>query len=92
VLTGLGEVEDYLVELRTLEPELQARRNSAQSAEESASVSRDQDEAGVIDYLDVATTQATSLSERQTLLALVATQLVTSVQLQAALGGSWSDQ
>ncbi|MEQ7918676.1 efflux transporter outer membrane subunit [Xanthomonas sp. WHRI 1810A] len=92
VLTGLGEVEDYLVELRTLEPELQARRNSAQSAEESAAVSRDQYEAGVIDYLDVATTQATSLSERQTLLNLVATQLITSVQLQAALGGSWSEQ
>jgi NodT family efflux transporter outer membrane factor (OMF) lipoprotein len=89
VLTGLGEVEDYLVELRTLEPELVARRNSAEAAEDSASVSRDQYEAGVIDYLDVATTQATSLSERQTLLSLVGTQLVTSVQLQAALGGSW---
>src|ERR1700712_1328372 len=85
VLTGLGEVEDYLVELRTLQPELAARRHSAQSAEDSASVSRDQYEAGVIDYLDVATTQATSLSERQTLLSLVGTQLVTSVQLQAAL-------
>lgn len=92
VLTGLGEVEDYLVELRTLQPEIQARRNSAQSAEESASVSRDQYEAGVIDYLDVATTQATSLSERQTLLSLVATQLIASVQLQAALGGSWSGE
>jgi len=90
VLTGLGEVEDYLVELRTLEPELVARRNSAEAAEESASVSRDQYEAGVIDYLDVATTQATSLSERQTLLSLVATQLVTSVRLQVALGGSWA--
>lgn len=89
VLTGLGEVEDYLVELRTLEPELLARRNSAQSAEESASVSRDQYEAGVIDYLDVATTQATSLNERQTLLSLVATQLTASVQLLAALGGGW---
>jgi NodT family efflux transporter outer membrane factor (OMF) lipoprotein len=89
VLTGLGEVEDYLVELRTLEPELLARRNSAQSAEESASVSRDQYDAGVIDYLDVATTQATSLNERQTLLSLVATQLTASVQLQAALGGGW---
>jgi outer membrane protein TolC len=75
--------------LRTLEPELVARRNSALSAEDSASVSRDQYEAGVIDYLDVATTQATSLNERQTLLSLVATQLITSVQLQAALGGSW---
>ncbi|WP_213881897.1 efflux transporter outer membrane subunit [Pseudomonas sp. dw_358] len=92
VLTGLGEVEDYLVELRTLEPELVARRLSAQSAEDSASVSRDQYEAGVIDYLDVATTQATSLSERQTLLSLVGTQLVTSVQLQAALGGSWQGE
>lgn len=92
VLTGLGEVEDYLVELRTLQPELEARRNSAQSAEESASVSRDQYEAGVIDYLDVATTQATSLSERQTLLSLVGTQLTASVQLQAALGGSWTGE
>lgn len=92
VLTGLGEVEDYLVELRTLQPELQARRNSAQSAEESAAVSRDQYEAGVIDYLDVATTQATSLNERQTLLSLVATQMITSVQLQAALGGSWTGE
>lgn len=92
VLTGLGEVEDYLVELRTLEPELVARKNSALSAEDSASVSRDQYEAGVIDYLDVATTQATSLNERQTLLNLVATQLITSVQLQAALGGSWVAQ
>lgn len=92
VLTALGEVEDYLVELRTLKPELEARRNAAQSAEESASVSRDQYEAGVIDYLDVATTQATSLNEQQTLLSLVATQLVASVQLQAALGGSWENQ
>jgi NodT family efflux transporter outer membrane factor (OMF) lipoprotein len=89
VLTGLGEVEDYLVQLRTLEPELVARRNAARSAEDSASVSRDQYEAGVIDYLDVATTQATSLNERQTLLSLVGTQLVASVQLQVALGGSW---
>ncbi|WP_339420570.1 MULTISPECIES: TolC family protein [unclassified Pseudomonas] len=58
------------MELRTLQSELEARRNSAQSAEESASVSRDQYEAGAIDYLDVATTQSTSLSERQTLLSL----------------------
>ena len=92
VLTGLGEVEDYLVELRTLQPELAARRHSAQSAEDSASVSRDQYEAGVIDYLDVATTQATSLNERQTLLSLVATQLTASVQLQVALGGSWAGE
>jgi outer membrane protein TolC len=69
-----------------------ARRSSAEAAEASAAVSRDQYEAGVIDYLDVATTQATSLNERQTLLNLIATQLLTSVQLQAALGGAWDAQ
>jgi NodT family efflux transporter outer membrane factor (OMF) lipoprotein len=92
VLTGLGEVEDYLVQLRTLEPELIARRNSAEAAQDSASVTLDRFEAGVIDYLDVATTQATSLNEQQTLLSLIGTQLVTSVQLQAALGGSWQGE
>lgn len=92
VLAGLAEVEDYLVQLRTLEPELVARRSSAEAAQDSASVTLDRYDAGMIDYLDVATTQATSLSEQQTLLSLVGNQLVTSVQLQAALGGSWQGQ
>jgi len=89
VLTGIGEVEDYLVQLRTQAPELAARTRAAQAAAESARVTADQYEAGKIDYLDVATTQATLLSEQQSLLSLVSTQLVTSVQLVAALGGRW---
>lgn len=89
VLTGIGEVEDYLVQLRTQAPELAARTRAAQAAAESARVTADQYEAGKIDYLDVATTQATLLSEQQSLLSLVSTQLVTSVQLVAALGGGW---
>ena len=37
----------------------------------------------------MATTQATQLSQEQSLLQLESSQLVTSVQLQMALGGDW---
>lgn len=43
----------------------------------------------MIDYLDVATTENTSLSAQQSLLSLQSTQWVASVQLIAALGGGW---
>ncbi|KTT50540.1 RND transporter [Pseudomonas oryzihabitans] len=89
VLTALGEVEDYLVALHTLAPEIAAQRRAVAAARDSASVTRDQYEAGMIDYLDVATTQATQLSQEQSLLQLESSQLVTSVQLQMALGGDW---
>jgi outer membrane protein TolC len=89
VLTALGEVEDDLVALRVLGPELAAQRRTVAAARDSASVTRDQYEAGIIDYLDVATTQATQLSQEQSLLQLESSQLVTSVQLQMALGGDW---
>ncbi|ANF59513.1 RND transporter [Halotalea alkalilenta] len=90
VLDALGEVEDSLVELRTLDDELAARRRAAQSAEESARVTYNQYREGMIDYLDVATTQQTSLEQRQSVLELVNDQLVASVQLVVALGGDWS--
>ena len=89
VLTALGEVEDDLVALHVLGPELTAQRRAVAAARDSASVTRDQYEAGIIDYLDVATTQATQLSQEQSLLQLESSQLVTSVQLQMALGGDW---
>ncbi|KTT67541.1 RND transporter [Pseudomonas oryzihabitans] len=89
VLTALGEVEDYLVALHTLDPEIAAQRRAVTASRDSASVTRDQYEAGMIDYLDVATTQATQLSQEQSLLQLESSQLVTSVQLQMALGGDW---
>ena len=89
VLTALGEVEDDLVALHVLGPELAAQRRAVAATRDSASVTRDQYEAGIIDYLDVATTQATQLSQEQSLLQLESSQLVTSVQLQMALGGDW---
>ncbi len=92
VLDAFQEVEDYLVELKTLEEETAAQQRAAESARESARVTYNQYQAGMIDYLDVATTQNTSLSQQQNLLSLRSTQWVASVQLIAALGGGWREE
>ncbi|HEY0210493.1 efflux transporter outer membrane subunit [Acerihabitans sp.] len=92
VLSAFEEVENYLVELSTLEAETAAQQRAAESAQESARVTLNQYRAGMIDYLDVATTQNTSLSQRQNLLSLRSTQWVASVQLIVALGGGWHDE
>ncbi|WP_413735614.1 efflux transporter outer membrane subunit [Sodalis sp. RH21] len=89
VLEAFQEVENYLVELSTLEAETAAQQRAAESAQESARVTLNQYQAGMIDYLDVATTQNTSLSQQQNLLSLRSTQWTASVQLIVALGGGW---
>ncbi|MFS2225462.1 efflux transporter outer membrane subunit [Pantoea sp. B65] len=90
VLTGFQEVENYLVELNTLQTEVLAQQRAAEAAKQSARVTYNQYQAGMIDYLDVASTENTSLSQQQNLLSLQSTQWVTSVELIAALGGGWS--
>ena len=92
VLTALGEVEDYLAKQRILEVEMGAQQRATTAAIESARVTRDQYDEGKIDYLDVATTEATSLSAQQSLWQLQGTQLATSVQLIVALGGGWRSE
>nr|WP_051050866.1 efflux transporter outer membrane subunit [Winslowiella toletana] len=91
VLEGFQEVENYLVELNTLQTEVQAQQRAADAAKESARVTYNQYQAGMIDYLDVASTENTSLSQQQSLLSAQSTQWVTSVELIAALGGGWRD-
>ncbi|WP_197424757.1 efflux transporter outer membrane subunit [Bordetella sp. N] len=90
VLTALGQVEDYLAKLRIMDGEMASQQRATTAAIESARVTRDQYDEGMIDYLDVATTQATSLNAQQSLWELKGTQLTTSVQLIVALGGGWT--
>lgn len=89
VLSAFQEVEDYLVEMHGLNEEMDAQKQATESAKESARVTFNQFKSGMIDYLDVATTEATSLSQQQSQLSLIKTQLVNSVKLIAALGGGW---
>ncbi|HCT3873891.1 TPA: efflux transporter outer membrane subunit [Klebsiella michiganensis] len=89
VLEALQEVENYLVELNILQGEVASQHRATVAAQESARVTRNQYDAGMIDYLDVSTTENSRLSEQQNLLALQSTQWVASVKLIVALGGSW---
>lgn len=89
VLSAFEEVDNYLVELSTLDDEIAASQRATASAQESARVTFNQYQAGMINYLDVATTENTSLSQQQNLLSLLSTQWAASVQLIVALGGGW---
>jgi outer membrane protein TolC len=46
--------------------------------------------AGLIGYLDVVNVQTTALSNERSVLTLLQSRLIASVQLIAALGGGWN--
>ena len=92
VLDGFREVENYMVQLKVLEDEAGVSNEALASARESLRLTQNQYKAGLIAYLDVVNVQATALSNERTVLTLLQTRLVASVQLIAALGGGWDGQ
>ncbi|MDS1139225.1 efflux transporter outer membrane subunit [Pusillimonas sp. SM2304] len=89
VLTALREVEDYLVQLHVLGQEQITQGRALASARESLRLTRNQYEAGLIDYLSVVQVETTALSTERAALSLVSDRLQASVRLIAALGGGW---
>ena len=89
VLTGLQEVEDYLVALSSLEREQATQGRALAAARESLRVTRNQYDAGLIDYLSVVQVEASALNAEREAISLGADRLIASVQLIAALGGGW---
>jgi len=92
VLDGFREVENFLVQLKVLEDEAAVRQQALDAARESLRLTQNQYKAGLIAYLDVVVVQATALSNERSVLTLLQSRLVTSVQLIAALGGGWDGQ
>ncbi|AJO78403.1 efflux transporter outer membrane subunit [Pseudomonas sp. MRSN 12121] len=92
VLDGFREVENYLVQLKVLADEAVVRQEALDAARDSQRLTENQYKAGLVAYLDVVTVQATALSNERSVLTLLQSQLVTSVQLIAALGGGWDGQ
>lgn len=88
-LTGLREVEDYLIQLRVMESEQIVQRRALESARESLRLIQNQYKAGLVDYLSVAVLDATALSNERSALSLYGNRLVASVNLIVALGGGW---
>ncbi|MGE8688179.1 MAG: efflux transporter outer membrane subunit [Achromobacter sp.] len=91
-LTGLREVEDYLIQLRVMENEQIVQRRALESARESLRLIQNQYKAGLVDYLSVAVVDATALSSERNALSLLGNRLAASVNLIVALGGGWDPQ
>jgi len=92
VLTALQEVEDYLIQLRVLGQEQVVQHRALEAVRESLRLARNQYRAGTINYLDVATLEASALNSERTALTLTANRLTASVRLIAALGGGWTNK
>lgn len=89
VLTALREVEDVLVQLDSLSKEAQIQNRALRAARESLALTRNQYDAGMIDYLSVVQVETTALNAERAALALKSSRLLASVQLITALGGGW---
>lgn len=92
VLDGFREVENYMIQLKVLEDEAGVRQQALDSAREALRLTENQYKAGLIGYLDVVTSQTTALSNERSVLSLLQSRLIASVQLIAAMGGGWDGQ
>src|SRR5471032_350180 len=92
VLDGFREVENYMVQLKVMEDEAAVRAQALDAARESLRLTDNQYKAGLITYLDVVTVQTTALTNERSVLTLLQSRLIASVQLIAAMGGGWDAQ
>lgn len=92
VLTALQEVENAISALAVLNRESEVQLLALAASRESLQITRNQFEAGLIDYLSVVQVEASAYSAERTALQLENQRLNTTVDLIKALGGGWRDQ
>jgi NodT family efflux transporter outer membrane factor (OMF) lipoprotein len=90
VLTALQQVEDNLAGLRILKDEKQVQDAAVSEAAQAAQIALNEYNAGTVDFTTVAAAQVTELTNRETELGIVQSQLSSSVALIQALGGGWT--
>jgi outer membrane protein, multidrug efflux system len=89
VLGAFQDVEDALVDLRTLAGQWEAQQRAVDSAQRTLDLSRQQYDKGTVTYLDVLDAERTLLSDQEVSAQLSGARLQASVQLIKALGGRW---
>jgi NodT family efflux transporter outer membrane factor (OMF) lipoprotein len=90
VLTAFGQVEDNLAAQRVYGPEEAQLKDAADVAIRNVAITKNEYQAGTVDFTTVATAETTALSAQRSLLALQASRLTTAVDLIEALGGGWT--
>ena len=89
VLQALQNVEDCLVSSVNLSEQLKHTTAAYEAAKETSRIMHNQYDAGMIDYTDVSSRDASRISAQQNLLSLYSSSLENSVTLIESLGGGW---
>jgi outer membrane protein, multidrug efflux system len=89
VLTAFQEVEDGISNLSTISLALSTQGAAVEDARRALEIANNRYVGGVTNYLDVITAQTTLLSSQRLETQLLGQQMVSSVYLVKALGGSW---
>ncbi len=89
VLTAFQQVEDGISNLSTLSQALVTQDEAVADARRALNIANNRYVGGVTNYLDVITAQTTLLSSERLETQLLGQQMVSSVYLVKALGGSW---
>jgi outer membrane protein TolC len=89
VLTAFQQVEDGISNLSTLSQALKTQGAAVEDARRELTIANNRYIGGATSYLDVITAQTTLLSSQRLETQLLGQQMVSSVYLVKALGGSW---
>lgn len=89
VLSAFQEVEDDLASLRYLAEEAGQQQEAVVAAEQALTLEMARYLAGTDSYLNVITTQAIELNDRQAAVTILQRRMLAAVDLVKALGGGW---
>jgi multidrug efflux system outer membrane protein len=92
VLRSFQEVEDQLAAQRYLGSQLEAEIAALTSARRTLEIAENRYKAGLVTYLEVATSQTAALDRERQVVRLRAEKLTASAGLAKALGGGWQAQ
>jgi NodT family efflux transporter outer membrane factor (OMF) lipoprotein len=90
VLTAFGQVEDNLAAQRVYGPEEAQLKAASDVATRNVTITKNEYQAGTVDFTTVVTAETTALAARNALLTVQANRLTTAVDLIEALGGGWT--
>lgn len=88
-LEALREVEDNLVQWHGLHNELTSQQRALDAARQSLQLTRNQYDAGLIDYLSVVQVETSALSAERAMLSLQSDLFISAAKLISSLGGRW---
>jgi NodT family efflux transporter outer membrane factor (OMF) lipoprotein len=90
VLTAYQDVENNLAALRQLEQEGASEAQAVEATNTALRLSIDRYNAGIVTYLEVATSQTNALQAQQAAINILTRRIDAAVLLVKALGGGWS--